>query len=206
MGDPARQDGLCAANPGHAGATGGETSIFVAFEEDPQQLAANAASFDWDLVSLHEQERVFLLDARLPPDVVQSGRFDLAGLLAAAKAEATGSRHVVLDGVDSLLALLDDPVAERRELYRIQRWLSESGFTGILTGKVSPDEGTVARGYGYLPFLADCVILLRQEFHDGVRARGLRVLKYRGAQLLRSDFPVVISTTGLQIADGPEDD
>jgi circadian clock protein KaiC len=34
-----------------------------------------------------------------------------------------GARRVVFDGIDVLPTLLDDPAAERREVYRLQEWL-----------------------------------------------------------------------------------
>src|SRR5688500_4927562 len=47
-----------------------EPGIFVAFEENSGQVVVNAATFGWDLPAL-EQKRLFFLDARLPPTVVQ---------------------------------------------------------------------------------------------------------------------------------------
>src|SRR5271156_1363667 len=58
----------------------GEPGIFVAFEERPAQIIANAAGFKWDLPAL--KKKLYFLDANLSPDVVQSGEFDLRGLLA----------------------------------------------------------------------------------------------------------------------------
>ena len=49
-----------------------ESSIFVAFEESAGQIIANAATFGWDLPAL-SKKKLFFLDARLSPDVVQAG-------------------------------------------------------------------------------------------------------------------------------------
>jgi len=43
----------------------------------------------------------------------------LAGIKA--EADARGARRIVFDAVDALLSLLDDPLAERREIYRLDR-------------------------------------------------------------------------------------
>jgi KaiC/GvpD/RAD55 family RecA-like ATPase len=69
------------------------------------------------------------------PDVIKAAEFDLSGMLAGIKAEAdaTGARRIVFDAVDALLSLLDDPLTERREIYRLGDWLSESGLTGIIS-------------------------------------------------------------------------
>src|SRR6202043_1849113 len=110
----------------------GEPGIFVAFEETPRHILANAASFGWNLPKL-EKKQFFFFDAKMGPDVIKAGEFDLSGMLAGIKAEARGARRIVFDAVDVLLSLLDDPLAERREIYRLDDWLSESGLTGIIT-------------------------------------------------------------------------
>src|SRR5687768_13800076 len=63
-----------------------EPGIFVAFEENSRQIVQNAASFGWDLPRL-EQEGLFFLDARMAPEAIQSGDFDLIGLLASLSAK-----------------------------------------------------------------------------------------------------------------------
>jgi circadian clock protein KaiC len=84
------------------------------------------------------------------PDVIKAGEFDLSGMLAGIKAEARGARRIVFDAVDALLSLLDDPLAERREIYRLDDWLSESGLTGIITAKSQGDDRFGGEGYGFM--------------------------------------------------------
>ena len=72
------------------------------------------------------KSRLFFLDAHLSPEVVQSGEFDLSGMLAMleAKKEEIGAQWIVFDGIDVLLTLLQNPLAEMREIYRIRDWLA----------------------------------------------------------------------------------
>src|SRR4026209_1104131 len=113
-----------------------ESSIFVAFEESTKQIVANAATFGWDLPAL-AKKKLFFLDARLSPEVVKSGEFDLIGMLNVlhAKAQEIHATRIVFDGIDVLLGLLDDPAVERRELYRIRDWLGQTGVTATITQK-----------------------------------------------------------------------
>ena len=94
-----------------------EAGIFVAFEESTRQIVANAATFGWDLPSL-VKKKLFFLDAQLSPEVVKAGEFDLVGMLNVLQAKATEleAKWIVFDGIDVLLSLLDDAVAERREI------------------------------------------------------------------------------------------
>lgn len=174
--------------------------MFVAFEEDTKRLIANTESFGWKLREL-AKKRLFFLSARISPETVIAGSFDLTALLASLEAKALemGAKLVVFDALDVLLTLLDDPAAERRELYRIQHWLSRTGLTGILTAKV--EECTSARllRYGFMPFMADCVVLLRQRVLERVAVREMRVLKYRGSRHALNEVPFVITDSGIEV-------
>src|SRR5437763_17059103 len=63
-----------------------ERGLFVAFEESTRQIVANAAGFDWRLPTLAKKQLCFV-DARLAPEVVHLGEFDLSGMLAMLKAK-----------------------------------------------------------------------------------------------------------------------
>jgi circadian clock protein KaiC len=181
----------------HGARRGKHGGLFVAFEESARQIVANAATFGWDLPAL--EKKLFFLDARLSPDAVKSGEFDLLGmlLLLRAKARDLHATCVVFDGLDVLLGLLDDPAAERRELYRIRDWLAETGLTGIITQKV---DGTgLDQRYEFLQFMVDCVVVLAHEVDEGAAFRNLRVSKYRGSGFSGDEFPMAITAEGLQI-------
>jgi circadian clock protein KaiC len=181
----------------------GEAGIFVAFEESTQQILANAETFGWDIPSL-DGEKLFFLDARLSPEVVKAGEFDLVGMLAMlrAKAEEIHATTVVFDGIDVLLSLLDDAPAERREIYRIQEWLAQTELTGIITQKVSGGDADLR--YGFLQFMVDCAVVLKHQVVGGSAYRHLRIVKYRGSGFLGDEYPVALTSSGIRVTDrGP---
>lgn len=178
-----------------------EPGIFVAFEENSRRIIGNAATFGWDLQAL-EREHLFFLDAYLSPTTAIAGEFDLSGILAGikARAEEMGAQRIVFDGIDVLLTLLNDPVAERRELYRLHEWLSENDFSGIITSKVESDDPLSSQRYGFLQFMSDCVVLLEHRFTGRVSVRGLRVLKYRGSRFSANEYPFTLTSEGMDVA------
>src|SRR5258707_1700032 len=180
----------------------GEPGIFVAFEENSRHILANAASFGWNLPKL-EKKQLFFFDAKMGPDVIKAGEFDVSGMLAGIKAEADarGARRIVFDAVDALLSLLDDPLAERREIYRLDDWLSESGLTGIITAKSQGDDPFVGEGYGFMQFMADCVVALKLRVVDQIALRYVQVIKYRGSRFAENQAPLVIGASGMETAD-----
>lgn len=178
--------------------------IFVAFEESPRQIVANCAGFDWKLASLAGKE-IFFLDAHLSPTLVKAGDFDLAGMLAmlAAKQKEMGAQWIVFDGIDVLLTLLQDPVAEMRELYRIRDWLADQALTAIVTAKLE-SQTSEAPHYGFLQFMVDCVARFERRQEDRVSAQSIQITKYRGSGYAAAEFPVSFGRSGMEVgAAGP---
>ena len=134
--------------------------------------------------------------------MIKAGEFDLSGMLAGIKAEvdARGVKRIVFDSIDVLLTLLDDPLAERWEIYRLNDWLAESGLTGIITAK-SQGDPFVAPRYGFMQFMADCVVVLKLQVVDQIAMRYLQVMKYRGSSFAENEAPLVIGASGMEVVD-----
>jgi circadian clock protein KaiC len=181
----------------------GEPGIFVAFEESSERIIANAAEFGWDLVAL-QRKKLFFLDAQPKPDLVQSGSFDLSGMLAGldAKVRELKARRIVFDALDIILALLPDAAAQRREVYRLHEWLLARGLTAVITSKAGgrelhPDNQPQL---GFMQFMMDCAVVLNHDMIKGVSQRSLRVIKYRGSSFAENESPLVIGDEGLEVA------
>ena len=181
-----------------------EPGIFVAFEETAPRLTANAAGFGWNLTVMQRRKRLSLIDAQPTPDLIQSGTFDLSGMLASlgAQVAAMGARRIVFDSLNIVLALLPDPAAQKQELYRLHEWLSASELTGIITLQADENEttATTPQPFGILQFMADCVVILNHSAVQGVSQRNLRVLKYRGSGFEEDEAPFLIGKSGIEVA------
>jgi circadian clock protein KaiC len=177
-----------------------ERALFVAFEESTRQIAANAATFDWGLAALMKG-KLYFLDARLSPEVVHSGEFDLSGMLAMLKAkkDELGAKWIVFDGVDVLLTLLHDPAAEMREIYRIRDWLAENRMSAIITAKTAGGLSEVV-SYDFMQFMVDCVVGLSRRLEHGVSLHRLQISKYRGSDFMAGEFPVGFGASGMEVA------
>ncbi len=187
----------------HGAAIGDEPGLFVAFEESADRIVANAEGFGWNLAALRDKELIFI-DAQPSPDLVQSGDFDLGGMLAVLGAQASkfGVRRIVLDALDVVLALLPDEAAKRRELYRLHAWLLEQELTCVITAKSGGDTGSPNRepSFSYLQFMVDCAVVLKHQVITGISQRNLRVQKYRGSSFDENESPFLIGKSGFEIS------
>ncbi|BAV34128.1 circadian clock protein KaiC [Sulfuricaulis limicola] len=176
-----------------------EPGIFVAFEETTRRIIANAACFNWGLPAL-ARNKLFFLEAQLSPEVVQSGEFDLSGMLAMLKAkkQEIGARWVVFDGIDVLLTLLQNPIAEMREIYRIRDWLADNEMNAIVTAKIEGGSSE-AVNYGFMQFMMDCVIRLGRRLEHGVSLHRLEITKYRGSDFVAGEYPVSFGPSGMEV-------
>ena len=177
-----------------------EAGIFVAFEEPTKRILANAASFGWGLPQLMRR-KLLVIDARLPEEAVQSGDFEISGLLATveARAKAMEARWVVFDAIDILLDLLPDPALRRREVRRLQRWLQTSKLTCIVTAKQDGFSSGEAPAHLYLGYMAECVMQITRRQHDDVTTHWLHVEKYRGSGHTDRAVPFLIGTRGIEV-------
>jgi circadian clock protein KaiC len=179
-----------------------EPGIFVAFEESSKRIVANAESFGWNLAELR-RKKLYFMDAQPMSDMVQSGSFDLSGMLAAlqAKTEEMGARRIVFDALDVVLALLPDIAAKRREVYRLHEWLLERELSGLITAKAGGDDASSisTHQFGFMQFMVDCAVILSHSVVEGVSQRNLRVQKYRGSSFDENESPFLIGKTGLEV-------
>jgi len=180
----------------------GEPGIFVAFEQDPATLRTDAATFDWALSTLSESLLTFI-DARPNLNLVRVGDFDVGGMMALlqARIEEIGAKVIVLDGIDILLAQMSDPEVIRRELFRIQDWLSRAGVTALITCKstISDPQFIGMPSLEFLQYMVDCSVMLNNDIIDDVSQRSLRIAKYRGSGFHGNAVPFLIGHGGIDV-------
>lgn len=187
----------------HGAAIGDEPGLFIAFEESADRIVANADGFGWNLADLRDKQLIFI-NAQPSPDLVQSGDFDLGGMLAVLEAQASrvGARRIVFDSLDVILALLPDEAAKRRESYRLHAWLLEQKLTCVITAKSGGPHDAPDRepSFSFMQFMVDCAVDLNHYVIVGVSQRSVRVQKYRGSAFDENESPFVIGKNGFEIS------
>lgn len=180
----------------YRGALAGEPGVFVSFEEQSEEIRANAAAMGMDIAALEGAGKLKVLHADVPHGAIRAGEFNIKGLLAIIEGltRAIGARRIVMDALDVLMRIFGDPEREREEMYLLNDWLRQRGMTVFLTVKANPAGEQI---YPFLDFMADCVLYLDQRMQWQVRTRRLNVLKYRGSDFMGNEHPYVLSSSGV---------
>ena len=177
----------------------GEPGVFMAFEENTEELAINFASLGHDLKALAAQKKLALEFVHVErSEIEETGEYNLEGLFIRLghAIDSIGAKRVVLDTVETLFSGLSNTVILRAELRRLFRWLKTKGVTAIITGE--RDETGLTR-YGLEEYVADCVILLDHRVDGQMATRRLRIVKYRGSSHGTSEYPFLIDESGISI-------
>ncbi|HEX2989217.1 MAG TPA: circadian clock protein KaiC [Anaerolineales bacterium] len=177
----------------------GEPGVFVAFEENAEELAQNVASLGFDLKKLIRQKKLIVDYVRIErSEIEEAGEYDLEGLFIRLgyAIDSIGAKRVVLDTIEVLFSTLPNQGILRAELHRLFRWLKDKGVSAIVTGERG--EGMVTR-FGLEEYVADCVILLDQRVNGQIATRRLRILKYRGSLHGTNEYPFLIGRDGISV-------
>ena len=178
---------------------GDEHGVFVTFEESAADIRTNMRSFGWNLEAWEREGKLAFVDASPDPQVetVESGEFDLGALLARVEhaVRRVGASRVSVDSLGAVFSQFSDQSVVRRELFRIASALKAMGVTALLTAERTEDYGPVAR-FGVEEFIADNVMVLRNVLEDEDRRRTIEILKFRGTDHQKGEFPFTIVPDG----------
>ncbi|MDO9694763.1 MAG: circadian clock protein KaiC [Candidatus Latescibacteria bacterium] len=178
----------------------GTAGIFVTFEESADAIRMNAATLGWDLPALERMGLLFIHHAKLDSAAVVSGPFSLKGLMAIVdgKAKALGAHQLVIDAIDIVMRRFGEEARARDEINTLHEWLDENEFTTLLSVKLNDDPDLTSR-FGFLDYMADCVIRLDHRVMEQISTRRLRVQKYRGSSFGTNEYPYVIGDNGISL-------
>ena len=173
-----------------------EPGVLVTFEEEPEDMIRNVRGLDWDLQEMIDQGKMAIVDASPEPgeSMVTIGSYDLSALLARIEHAVTKvkAKRIVLDALGSLFIRFKDLGVIRREIHRIIRGLRHMGVTSVLTMGRVEEYGTLSR-YGVEEFVADNVIILRNQLFQEKRRRTIEILKFRGTTHMTGEYPFAIN-------------
>ena len=199
-----------------AGALNGERSIYVTFDERPEQVKENMAAFGWDLDRLETEGKIMFVDAtpfRKVKTAATSEREGRAGLLAPDAlpeitlralvetvrrlAEEEDVTRLVVDPITSLSVRYQSPIKRRRAMLMLFDALSSTGATCLVTSELR--TSMLTRRFQLEEYLSQGVVLMRTGIHEGNVVRAVQVEKMRGIPHDTQLRPYTISQNGIEV-------
>lgn len=173
----------------------GENGVFVTFEEPPKAIRRNMGGFGWNIRQWEEERKWAFVDASPQPgdQPMVSGEYDLGALLARIEfaIRKYHAKRVSLDSLGAIFSHLEDSAQVRSDLFRLASALREMEVTAIMTAERTEEYGEISR-YGVEEFVADNVVILRNVLNDEKRRRTIEILKYRGTDHQKGEYPFTI--------------
>lgn len=173
--------------------------VFMAFEENAEELTKNVASLGFDLDDLAKKKKLLVDYVYIERSEIQeTGEYDLEGLFIRLDhaIRSVGAKRVVLDTIESLFSGLPNENILRAELRRLFRWLKDKGVTAMITAESG--DGRLTR-HGLEEYVADCVIMLDHRVTGQISTRRMRIVKYRGSVHGTNEYPFLIDESGISV-------
>ncbi len=176
-----------------------EPGVFMAFEEKPEDLAANVASLGFNLEKLQQDKKIRIDYIHInSSEIEETGEYDLEGLFIRLghAIDSIGAKRVVLDTIENLFSGYNNQLILRSEIRRLFQWLKNKGVTAIITGERGDNSLT---RHGLEEYVSDCVILLDHRIINQISTRRLRIVKYRGSVHGTNEYPFLIDEDGISV-------
>jgi len=176
-----------------------EPGVFVAFEENIEDLKKNFKSMGFDLDDLVRQKKLVLDHIAIDRcEIEETGEYDLEGLFIrlGSMIDEVGAKRVAIDTLETIFSGFANEGILRSELHRLFHWLKGRGVTAVVTGERGDRSITK---YGLEEYVADCVITLDHRIMNQIATRRLRVVKYRGSIHGTDEYPFLISSDGISV-------
>lgn len=171
----------------------GEAGLFITFEQLPEQLYADAASFGWDLKELERRQMLRII--AMEPDILFE-QMTAAGGLFERIVKQLDCRRVVIDSI-SLFRSPAAPREARTSVYTMRNILRKLSLTSLLIREYSGYEAQHA------PFennVCDGIVRLSLKPHmEKYRKRTVEVLKMRGTRIMEGEHHFSFTKTGIHV-------
>lgn len=172
-----------------------EGGVFVTFEEKPEDLRKNVIGFGWQITDWEHDKKWVFVDAspRSREKSTVMGEYDFGALVARIEyaVKTVNAKRVALDSLGAIFAQFTDIDAVRSELLRLTEALKEMGVTSVVTVERTADHGDISR-HGVEEFVTDNVLILRNSLDNEKRRRTIEILKLRGTDHSKGEFPFTV--------------
>ncbi len=171
-----------------------EHGIYISFEENPEKIIQDFATFDWEIQKYVDEKKLVIL--YYTPE--QVNRFlDSGGGLVRDMVETLGIKRMVVDSLTAFSLLFPSELEKTKGILKLFDSIHNWGVTSLMTSEQEPNphlhKSTIVE------FQVDGVILLYNVRKGDIRERSLEVFKMRATRHSAKIFPMQITDNGVTI-------
>lgn len=179
------------------GAQHGEPGLFISFEEFPQSIYRDAESLGWDLKA-HEAKGHFRMMFTSPEVLLHSLEQSDSPLITMIMTE--GIQRIALDSITHFTRLSRDNNVLRHLYNTVINGFKREGVTAVFLGEETRSDFT-SNEKGHLPFVVDCIIMMRYLEIESAIQRAIVVLKMRSSDHDKAIRGYTIGQGGMTVGD-----
>lgn len=167
-------------------------SIFVSFEERPEDIKSHMANFGWYFDKYEDENMIIFV--KYDPLHIE----DIYGLIEN-NIHEIGAQRVVIDSITGLGLNIKSSSDLRSTIFNVGRMLKRSGCTSILTSEIPTGKPLQLSTFGVEEHVADNVIVLYRVPRETSFTKAVHIWKMRGSQHSEKIHPYTITEKGIII-------
>ena len=174
----------------------GEPGFYITFEEKKEKLYEDMKSFGFDLEKYEKSGKFAYLE--YTPEQVKKLLIEGGGTIDSIVSKIKAKR-LVIDSITSFSLLYKEELAKKEAALALFELISKWGCTAVLTSQEISFGGVEISTA--LEFESDSIIIIYHKKVEGVRLRGLEILKMRGTKTPNLTYGLKIDSKGLSVLD-----
>lgn len=170
-----------------------DNCVHFTYEEPPEQIIGNAASFGWDLRHYIDRGKLRIHYTSLP-DINPSEQIQVIERLVG----EIGAKRAAIDSLTMLLGGIDSLDSIRQHVFQLATILRNAGCTAMITSDPPVGTNRISR-FGVEESIIDGVVVLRIREEQAARRRTIEVFKMRGVNHATGEHLMKITGEGIRV-------
>lgn len=212
-GGPGAGKSLLSFEYAYRNAKAGITSVFLALEETPERMLANAKSCFKEFTDIDDliKSKKLIIDGEDPTTILRSSdsvtgsQYEFGKVVSDIESiiVSSGAKRLVIDSLSVMDLLITDAAVYRRSMLALVSNLRRLGVTTILTAEMpTPERSKLEFKEEF--FIFDGIIIMYAKGEEEKRMLAMEVIKMRGSKHSFLTTPYEINPNGFNIFSAEE--
>ncbi|MFH0868841.1 MAG: ATPase domain-containing protein, partial [archaeon] len=173
------------------GALANEPGVYVAMEEDPDQIVIEMERFGWPIRKLIKDKKLIIIRPELY-------KYDLFMTAIEDAMDKIDAKRLVVDSMSVIGLYFENPYKVRRAVFDLNRTIKRLGVTTMVITEIREGSQAIST-YGVEEYVADGVIVLYYLRRENMFLRAVAIRKMRYTDHSNKIHPIKISDTGITV-------